>query len=131
MARLSLLAALVVVCSLQLLAAEPATTPSTTTVKRGALKLNVSASGAFEPIDPFEVRLRFKAYQGDLYVVSAVAPGAQVAKGDTVLQLDDTQIKRQLSAAQSELEAARANLEKAQADVKLGDAADALALKMQ
>src|SRR4051812_41660187 len=74
----------------------PSTNPATSKVKRGALNLKVTASGAFEPIDPFEVRLRFKAYQGDLIVASAAAPGAQVAKDDVILQIEDTQIKRQL-----------------------------------
>jgi multidrug efflux pump subunit AcrA (membrane-fusion protein) len=116
-------------------AAEPATSPSTspatTAVKRGTLDLTVKASGDFEPIDPFEVRLRPKAYQGDLIVVSAVAPGAEVAKGDVLLELDATQIKRQVAAAESEAASAKANYDKAQADVKLGDEADALAMKMQ
>ncbi len=110
----------------------PTTSPAETVkVKRGALKLAVTAGGAFEPIDPFEVRLRFKAYQGDLIVVSAVAPGAQVAKGDVVLQLDDRQVKRQLAQAESDRDSAKANLQKAQSDVALGDSSDALALKIQ
>jgi multidrug efflux pump subunit AcrA (membrane-fusion protein) len=48
-----------------------------------------------------------------------------------LLELDATQIKRQVASAESELASAKANYEKAQADVKLGDEADALAMKMQ
>jgi multidrug efflux pump subunit AcrA (membrane-fusion protein) len=112
-------------------ATAPSTGPSTTTVKRGTLDLTVKASGWFEPVESFEVRTRPKAYYGDLIVVSSVAPGAQVAKGDVLLELDSTQIKRQIAAAETELASAKANYEKAQSDVKLGDESDALALKMQ
>jgi len=112
-------------------ASVPSTGPSTTAVKRGTLDLTVKASGWLEPVDPYELRIRPKAYSGDLIIASAVAPGAQVAKGDLLLELDSTQIKRQVAAAESELASAKANYEKAQLDVKLGDEADALAMKMQ
>ena len=86
-----LAAALLITSLLSTANAEPTTAPTTkptTVVKRGSLKLNVSAAGAFEPVDPFEVRLRFKAYKGELNIVSAAAIGADVEKGDTILQID-------------------------------------------
>ena len=100
-------------------------------VKHAALKLTVNAGGAFEPIDPFEVRLRFKSYVGDLIVISAAKPGQQVAKDDIILQIDDKQIQRQLASAENDLTAAKANYEKEQSDVALGEKADALAMQVQ
>jgi len=63
--------------------------------------------------------------------VKSVAPGAAVGKGETVLELDTTQIRRQIASAENERTAAKANLEKAESDAKLYDEADALALKLQ
>src|SRR4051794_2111652 len=95
----------------------PSTAPADTVkVKRAALNLSVTAGGAFEPIDPFEVRLRFKLYQGDLIIVSAVKPASQVAKGDIILHIEDKQIQRQLASAENDLTAAKANYAKEQSD---------------
>ncbi|MGH7179747.1 MAG: hypothetical protein ACREJC_20390, partial [Tepidisphaeraceae bacterium] len=105
--------------------------PKTTTVTRGTLDLTIRATGTFAPVDPFEIRVRPKAYQGDLIIKSIVAPGASVVRGATILALDTDQIDRQVAAARNDQAQARANLTKAQADSEQGDAADALAMKMQ
>jgi HlyD family secretion protein len=114
---------------------EPATQPkddaSTTLVKRGDISTTLEFDGHFEPTEVFEVRVRPKAYQGDLLIESAATPGARVKQGERLLAVDATQIRKQLAAAENELTAAQANLVKAEADVHLGEAADQLALKMQ
>lgn len=113
-------------------ATSPTTTPSNLVkVKRGDLEQKILTTGTFEPVDPFEVRIRPKTYMGELLIVKAVAPGAAVGKGETVLELDTTWINRQIASAENDRAAAKANYDKAQADVKLGDEADALALKLQ
>jgi multidrug efflux pump subunit AcrA (membrane-fusion protein) len=130
--------AMALLCGFQLVAARaeppataPATAPATVKVRRGELKLLIETTGTFEPAEPFEVRIRPKAYHGELIVAAAVASGAQVAKGDVILEIDSTSLKRQLATAENEQQTARANLEKAQADVTQGEAADQLALRMQ
>jgi len=54
-----------------------------------------------------------------------------VGKGETVLELDTVQIRRQIGSAENERTAAKANLEKAQSGFEAARRADALALKMQ
>src|SRR4051812_14912625 len=126
-------------CLLSLLALAPATNPSTspstapstTTVKRGTLNLSVTANGSFEPVDALEVRMRPRAYQGEFVVISAAAPGATVSKDATIIEFEQTSLRRQLTSAENEVLAARANYDKANSDVALGDTGDQLALKIE
>ncbi len=103
----------------------------TTLVKRADISTVIDFEGYFEPTESYEVRVRPKSYQGELSIVTVAVPGTAVKKGDSLIQLDSTQIKKQLAAAENEQATADANLAKAQADVQLGEAGDALALKMQ
>ena len=108
-----------------------ATKDETTAVRRGDISTSIDFDGYFEPTEFHEIRLRPKAYQGDLLVASAAASGATVKRGETLLQVDAEELDKQIAAAENELNGARAGYAKAQADVQLGEAADALAMKMQ
>lgn len=112
---------------------QPSTQPSPKThvVQKGTIRRVIDGEGTFQPIDPFEVRLRPKVYQGELTILSAAAHGATVRSGDVLLQIDPQYLQRDLTAADVALAAAQANLKKAQADVELGQKADDLALKIQ
>jgi multidrug resistance efflux pump len=103
----------------------------TSAVKRGEISTVIDIDGYFEPTESYDVRIRPEAYQGDLKVLSAVAPGTMVKKGDKLLDVDPEQLNKQIAAAENELTTANANLAKAQADVQVGEAGDALAMKMQ
>src|SRR4051794_36094921 len=117
-----------------LFAEAPATGPSTVpareketlTVKRGSINASIDADGYFEAIDPVEVRVRPKQYQGELLILSAAPNGASAKAGESILEIDPKELNRQLAAAENELLAAQANAEKAQADLTLGEQADAL-----
>jgi len=117
--------------------ASPASTqtsaPSTptTAIKRGSLSIVVDAQGAFEPVDPFEARLKLKAYQGELLIKSIAANGAAIKKGDVLLEIDSATMQRTLAAAENEDLAAKANLAKAEADIKVAQEADVLAERQQ
>jgi HlyD family secretion protein len=106
------------------------TTAPTQAVKKGRLALKIDATGTFLPASPVEIRIRPDAFKGELAIVSAAANGASVKKGETILQIDSTDLARELEAARNELVAAKANHAKAQGDVALGEKGDALALKM-
>lgn len=108
----------------------PATRP-THKVARGSIPLILRAVGTFEPVDPMEVRLRPDAYKGELKIVAAVPNGAAVKAGDVLLQIDPADLTRDLAAAENELVTANANFDKAKADARLGEAGDALALRIQ
>jgi HlyD family secretion protein len=110
---------------------DPSPRGPTVSVHKGALTTAVDAQGFFEPVDPFEVRLRPKAYGGDLTITSVAPDGSAVKTGDVLLQLDPKTIQKQIAAAGNEAAASHAGLTRAQADSKLGEAQDALALKMQ
>lgn len=100
-------------------------------VHRGSLTTAVDATGYFEPVDPLEVRIRAKAYGGELAITSAVSNGASVKKGDLLLEIDPVTIDKQIAAAEGEDAVAHANLTRAEADAKIGQEQDALAMKMQ
>lgn len=96
-------------------------------VKKGDLTLAVDAEGVFEAVDPFEVRMRLKAYAGELTIVSAAACGEPVRQGDVLLQLDAADLRKQIEAAESDLKLARAALAKSEKEATLQERADALA----
>jgi HlyD family secretion protein len=114
-------------------ASGPATqsTPQTGAVRRGSLSLDVEAQGAFDPVDAFEVRLRPKAYTGELTITAVIPNGATVKKGDVLLQIDPAPMKRTLAAANNEMLAADAALTRAETEAKIGEQADLLALHQQ
>lgn len=110
----------------------PTTQPSsgTHTVKKGSLNLSIDAAGTFQPVDPFEVRVRPDAYKGELKIANVAAHGSAVKEGNILIQFETTDIKRDIEAAENDLTTARATYAKAEADGRLGEQADALALKM-
>ena len=71
-------------------ATKPATQPAgeTYTVKKGTLKLEVQTDSTLGALEPFEVRLKTKAYAGVFTVISAAPHGAHVAKGDSLLEIE-------------------------------------------
>jgi len=116
----------------------PATTQATTEpdadatveVVRGTIDLRLELSAVFTPVDPFEARVRPRAYEGDLEIIRAVAAGVPVVKGDVLVEFEAKDARRQLAQAGTAEQLAQANLAKAQADVEQGARADALALKI-
>ena len=111
----------------------PATQPSaaTHTVKSGKLSFAVNGDGTFVADEPFEARLKLEAHSGPL-IIATVAPNrASVKKGDKLLELDPTVINREVAAAENELTTVKATLVKAETDLKLGEQADALAMRIQ
>ena len=108
-----------------------AATQPTLKVTRGSIPLVFRSLGTLEPVDPFELRLRPEAYKGELKIVTAVANGATVKAGDVLLQIDATDLTRDLSGAENDLTTAKANLDKAKGDAQLAESGDALALRIQ
>lgn len=107
------------------------TSVSTTKVKRGELPVKFESSGYFEAVDPTEIRLRLKAYVGDLTIIAIAGNGSALKKGDVLLEIDPIPLNRQLAVAENDLVAAKANLDKSEADFKLSEASEALVLKTQ
>jgi RND family efflux transporter MFP subunit len=81
--------------------------------------------------EPFEVRLKLEAHSGPLIIASVAGNRAAVKKGDTLLELDPVVINREVAAAENDLTTVKANLVKAESDLKLGEQADALAMRIQ
>src|SRR2546423_5311313 len=110
----------------------PATQPGGDTykVKKGTLKLEVSTDGTLAAVEPFEVKLKTKAYAGALTVQSAAAHGAMVRKGESILELDAKPFIWAVEGAENELATARANLKKAEADAELATKSEALSLRI-
>jgi multidrug resistance efflux pump len=76
-------------------AAQPAPAEATHAVKREALRIEVTAEGVFEPEQMWPVVLRPENWTA-FTVVDAVAHGAEVKKGDTLVTLDTGDIDEQL-----------------------------------
>ena len=76
------------------------------------------------------VRPHVRRYQGEFIIAKAVSPNTKVAKGDSLLQLDTTDIDAQIAAVENESKTTQANLAKAQADTKLGQQGDDLAMSI-
>ncbi|HEV8378100.1 MAG TPA: hypothetical protein VGP99_04570, partial [Tepidisphaeraceae bacterium] len=110
----------------------PSTQPSAEThkVKKGTLKLEVGTDATLSALEPYEVKLKTKAYAGQLTVVSAAAHSAMVRKGETILELDPKPMNWALEGAENELATARANLKKAEADAELAVKSEALSLRI-
>src|SRR5688572_1554660 len=105
--------------------------PKTKKVEKGNVEPVLQTVGTFEPIDPFELRIRPEVYKGEMKIVASAANGANVRAGDVLLQIDPFDLQRELDAAENELATAKANHEKAVADARLGKDADALAMRVQ
>ena len=117
-------------------ASQPATTQPTSqpadkphTVKKGTLDLHVTVEGVFQAVDPFEVKLKLKAYSGPLTIASIAAPGMPVKKGGVLLEIEPTHLNWAITAAENEVAAAKANLAKAEADLKLAGKSESLAMR--
>jgi len=110
----------------------PATQPGADTykVKKGTLKLEVSTDGTLAALEPYETKLKSKAYAGQFTVVSAAAHGAMVRKGESILELDPKPFNWAVEGAENELATARANLKKAEADAELAAKGEALSLRI-
>jgi len=110
----------------------PATQPAADTykVKKGTLKLEVTTDGTLSALEPFEVKLKTKAYAGALMIESAAAHGAMVRKGESVLELDPKPFNWAVEGAENELATARASLKKAEADAELAAKSEALSLRI-
>jgi multidrug efflux pump subunit AcrA (membrane-fusion protein) len=109
----------------------PSTQPSETyKVRKGSLKLEVSTDSTLAALEPYEVKLKTKAYTGQFTVVSAAAHGAMVRKGETILELDPKPFNWAMEGAENELATARANLKKAEADAELAVKSEALSLRI-
>ncbi len=100
-------------------------------IKRDTVVASIDVDGYFEPIEPLEVRIRPQQFQGDLRVKSAAAHGASVKQGDALLEIDSTDLGRQVADADNALVTARANLGKAESEDYLGQQGDALAMQSQ
>lgn len=103
---------------------------NTQEVKKASLAADIDATGTFYPVDPVEVKLKLDAYKGELKILSAAAPGAEVKQGDVLLQIDPTDLQRDIKAAANEYSVVAASLVKAKADATMGAEADALAKEM-
>lgn len=112
-------------------AEEPSTAPAapeTVKVARGSVVAMLTEDGYFEPLTSVEVHVRPQAYSGELKIASIAANGASVKAGDPLLEVDATDLKREIATAEAEAATAQAVLIKAKTDLDLESQSDALML---
>jgi HlyD family secretion protein len=73
----------------------PSTPPITHTIAKGALKAKAQFDAVFESVEMAPVKLETKAWT-DLTVLEAVAHGARVKKGETLVKLDTEKLVEQI-----------------------------------
>jgi multidrug resistance efflux pump len=108
---------------------KPATAPASQPAAKPANEVVVE--GVLLPVDPFELKLKFKAYAGSLPIAKVAGQFATVRAGDSLLEIDPTEFKRAMASVESAAETARAAMKKVEADAEIGARADALALRQQ
>lgn len=89
---------------------------ATHTIAKGALKAKVQLDAVFESLDMTPVKLETKAWT-DLTVLDAVAHGAKVRKGETLVKLDLEKIAEQLKELELDAPAARITLDTSVAEL--------------
>ncbi len=139
--KMLLLAGCVVCFSSAIAMAAPSTKPATdpgkgvadtktVKVERGSMPIQVEGEGVLEPVDAVEIRLKPKAFNGELAIKSVVANGASVKSGELLLEIEDKPILKDIATAENDLETSRAAYTKAQSDSDLQKQSDDLATKM-
>ncbi|MFI5381104.1 MAG: hypothetical protein ACHRHE_17540 [Tepidisphaerales bacterium] len=108
---------------------KPATAPASQPAAKPATEVVVD--GMLLPVDPFELKLKFKAYSGALPILQVAGQFAAVKAGDSLLEIDRTEFKRAMASVESAAEAARAATKKAEADAAIAVKAEALAMRQQ
>ncbi len=119
----------VIVCS-AFAQTTPSTQPvvATTSIALTGSATVVTLDGYLAPVDPFEAKLKPKAFAGPFKVKSVVPHGTAVKVNDTLVQFDTTDLDEAIVAATSELEVARAAQVKQSIDSTLAEQNDAQAL---
>jgi HlyD family secretion protein len=92
---------------------------STVKVEKGPLSASLTIKGTVEGDAMTEVNVRMKGWISPLVVEQAVAHGAQVKKGDTLLTFDSEKLTQTVNAAREERELARLTIKLAELDLPL------------
>ena len=90
--------------------------PATFTVTKGALKAKVQLDAVFESAEQTPVKLDAKVWT-DLTVLEAVAHGARVKKGDTLVKLDTEKLVEQIKEQEQDAPGAVIAMETAVAEL--------------
>ncbi len=78
------------------------------TVARGSVAPVIKLDAVLEPARAARIRIRPKAYKGELKILKAVEQGGLVKKDDLLLEIDPKPFEKQLAAAERGLRVARA-----------------------
>lgn len=99
--------------------AKPAApTPATHTVKAGLLKIDVSLKGNFEPQSMKEIVIRPKAWS-TFKVLKAVKHGAEVERGDVLVELEMEDIDEAIADQKAKIELAEVALKQAEESLRI------------
>ena len=89
----------------------------TATVKLGNFNIEVVETGEVQAVEAINISSPAMSWRfGRLEIMQIVEDGKQVAKGDTVIQFDPSEVEKAIVDAQMELEIAIAELEKMRAE---------------
>jgi len=101
--------------------------PSTLTVKKAPMKICLSLRGTFEAETMHAISVRLKEWKG-LEVLKAVAHGAHVKKGETLVQFDTEGIDRVIADLRADQQIAALQFKQAESNLRLLEASTPLEL---
>ncbi len=93
-------------------------TELTAEVTQEDLKIEVELTGVFVADDKDEIAMEPTKYRGDLIVTKILAEGAEVKKGDILMEFDTNKLDEALEEAENEVTDANVELQKATAELE-------------
>lgn len=93
-------------------------TELTAKVVQEDLKIEVELSGVFVADDKDEIAMEPSKYRGDLIVTQILPEGAEVNKGDVLMEFDTNKLDEALEEAENEVTDANVELQKAKAELE-------------
>jgi len=96
----------------------------TCTVKKGVFNIEVAETGELSAVSSMNITSPTMSWRyGMIKIIKIVEDGKDVAKGDTVIIFDPSEVKKSIDDAKAELEIAQADLQriKAEQELKISD----------
>lgn len=98
---------------------EPAPAGAQATAKRGTFPILVTETGTFAAKESKALQVEPEVFQGQLTIVKVTEAGAVVKKDDVLMEMDTSEILRQIGQAETEEQAAQNDVVQAKSDLDI------------
>jgi len=90
-----------------------------TTARRGTFAISVTESGTFAAKESKALQVEPEVFQGQLTIVKVLEAGSAVKKDDVLMELDTSEIERQIAQSMTEQQAAQNDVVQAKSDMEI------------